>query len=66
MDEPPQTPSDERDGEPYYIPNKCAKCGAELELADPDSGWNDEWSCTNGCTGIHLDVPGSPLIEETK
>jgi hypothetical protein len=33
-DEPPQSPSDPRDGEPYYIDSDCSECGSELVLYD--------------------------------
>lgn len=63
MKEPPETPADERDGEPYYISSDCSECDTELELYDPDSGWNDEWWCPNCEDGIHLDVPESVYDE---
>lgn len=63
MEEPPETPADERDGEPYYIDSDCPECGTILELYDPDSGWNDEWWCPTCEDGIHMDWPDAEFEE---
>jgi rubredoxin len=33
-DEPPRSPGEPREGEPYYIDSECPECGSELILYD--------------------------------
>jgi len=54
----PEGPTDERDGEPYYIDNECNKCGSELvEVEYDESEVHDEWECPECQDSIYMDWP---------